>query len=205
MRVAATLALLFCLALPAAAQYQPGSDYRVLDRPQPVAAEDRVQVTEFFSYGCPHCFNFMPMMERWSEQAGAEVAVRRVPVTFGRAQWRHLAKAFYVAELLGSVDEMHEAIFEAYHLQNRRFRNTDDLVAFFTEHGHDSEKVRQAFNSFAVDVKVRQAEKMVRDYGVRSTPSVAVAGRYVMDPSLTGTQERMLEIASQLVRRSVGG
>ncbi len=205
MRIAAALALIFWLALPAAAQYQPGSDYRVLDRPQPVAAEDGVQVTEFFSYGCPHCFDFMPMIERWTEQAGAEVSVRRVPVTFGREQWRHLAKAFYVAELTGSVDEMHEAIFEAYHLQNRRFRNTDELVAFFAEHGHEADKVREAFNSFAVDVKVRQAEKMVRDYGVRSTPSVAVAGRYVMDPSLTGTQERMLEIASQLVRRSAGG
>lgn len=205
MRIAAALALIFCLALPAAAQYRPGSDYRVLDRPQPVAAEDGVQVTEFFSYGCPHCFDFMPMMERWSEQTGSKVSVRRVPVTFGRDQWRHLAKAFYVAELLGSVEEMHKAIFEAYHLQNRRFRNTGDLVTFFAEHGHDAEKVRQTFDSFAVDVKVRQADKMVRDYGVRSTPSVAVAGRYVMDPSLTGTQERMLEIASELVQRSAGG
>ena len=205
MRIAAALALIFGLALPAAAQYQPGSDYRVLDRPQPVAAEDRVQVTEFFSYGCNHCFNFLPMMERWIEQAGAEVSVRRVPVTFERAQWRHLAKAYYVAELSGSLDEMHEAIFEAYHVQNRRFRSADDLIAFFAEHGHDAEEVREAFNSFAVDVKVRQAEKMVRDYGVRSTPSVAVAGRYVMDPSLTGTQERMLDIASELVRRSAGG
>ena len=204
MRIAAALALALLLALPAAAQYQPGSDYRVLERPQPVSAENRVQVTEFFSYGCPHCFDFMPMMDRWSEEHASDVEVRRVPVTFGRAQWRHLAKAFYVAELLGSLEEMHTAIFEAYHLQNRRFRNADDLIAFFAEHGHDEEKVRQTFNSFAVDVKVRQAEKMVRDYGVRSTPSVAVAGRYVMDPSLTGTQERMLEIASELVQRSGG-
>ena len=204
MRIAAALALVLLLAMPAAAQYQPGTDYRVLERPQPVSAENRVQVTEFFSYGCPHCFDFMPMMDRWGEQHASDVAVRRVPVTFGRAQWRHLAKAFYVAELLGTQEEMHKAIFEAYHLQNRRFRNAEDLVAFFAEHGHEEAKVRQTFDSFAVDVKVRQADKIVRDYGVRSTPSVAVAGRYIMDPSMTGTQERMLEIASELVQRSGG-
>ena len=169
MRAAALVVLMLGLAFSAsAAEFRAGTDYRVLERPQPTAAEGRVQVTEFFSYGCPHCFSFMPLMERWSERAGANVEIRRIPVTFGREQWRHLAKAY------------------------------------FAEHGHDPEQVREAFGSFAVDVKVRQADKLVRNYQIRSTPSVAVAGRYVMDPSLVGSQERMLDIMSELVRQEGG-
>ena len=205
MRAAVLVVLMLGLAFGAsAAELRPGTDYRVLERPQPTGAEGRVQVTEFFSYGCPHCFNFMPMMDSWSERAGADVDVRRIPVTVGRDQWRHLAKAYYVAELLGAVETMHPALFEAMHVQNRRFRNAEDLVAFFAEHGHDPAQVREAFGSFAVDVKVRQADKLVRNYQIRSTPSVAVAGRYVMDPSMVGSQERMLDIMSELVRQEGG-
>jgi thiol:disulfide interchange protein DsbA len=194
MRKIAHLLLALSL-LPALAVAAPG--YEVLDTPQPTASE-AVEVYEFFSYACPHCYQFRPLMEAWSEQAPEGVTIARVPVIFNES-WALLAKAYYVADVLGAVEQTHKPLFEALHAEGRRFNDEQDVVDFYAELGLSRDRVAGAFDSFAVDMKMRQAERIARDYRVMSTPTVAVAGRYRVSPRTAGSQEHMIEVIDRLV------
>ncbi|WP_440996649.1 thiol:disulfide interchange protein DsbA/DsbL [Arhodomonas sp. SL1] len=195
--------LLLALAIPAAALAAPeaGREYRVLSEPQPVDAGDAVQVREFFSYGCPHCHDFHPLLADWQEEMGQAVSVEHVPVTFGRDSWRLLAEAYYVAEALDVLGEAHGALFRAVHEEGRRFSDRAAIAAFLADHGADEQAALDAFDSFAVTMKMRRAERLARDYGIQGTPTLAVAGRYVIDVREAGGQHGMLDVAGYLVEQ----
>ncbi|EAR22928.1 thiol:disulfide interchange protein DsbA/DsbL [Nitrococcus mobilis] len=182
-----------------AQDYQAGKQYHRVEPPQPTATEDRIELVEFFSYGCSHCFEFAPKLHSWLEQAGKGVELVRVPVTFGRSSWALLAKAYYAEKALNVVDQIHEPLFEAIHVDGRRFADEQALAEFFAQHGVDRQAVLDAFDSFAVDVDLRRAERMVRAYKVRATPSLAVAGKYLVDPGETGGQQGMLDVVDFLI------
>lgn len=196
----ALLALLLASA-PAAAQFTAGKDFEQLPAPQPTEA-GAVEVREFFSYGCPHCFTFRPRMHDWlAKQPEGRVNFVRTPVVFNES-WRPLAKAYYVAEAMGAVDKIHVPLFEAIHVKNQRFRGQDDLIEFFVAQGLERDQVKAMFGSFSVDARVRQAEQITRNFRIMSTPSVAVDGRYVVSPGKSGGHDRMIEVIDSLVSRA---
>lgn len=176
--------------------------YTVLDKPQRTEVSDGVEVREFFSYGCPHCFTFRPLFHSWLEKAPEGVKVVRVPVIFNKA-WEPLAKAYYVAEALGAVDKLHKPLFEAVNVQKKKLRKDADLVEFFTAHGFTKEQVNNALNSFTVDMKMRQNPTLLKAYGITSTPTVVVNGKYVVTPTAAGGQERMIQIIDGLVKQEL--
>jgi len=183
------------------AQPSAGSDYRVLDEPQPTSGEG-VQVIEFFSYACPHCFDFRPKLHEWEQNIEQDFELTRIPVNFGRESWERLAVGFYAADTLGALDKTHKATYEALHIQGRQFRSNGALADFYAEQGLDRQEVMDAFDSFAVNMKVKRGKRMVRDYQVRSTPSVVIAGRYVVSPSTAGSQDKMIEVMDYLVEKA---
>ncbi|MCS4504226.1 thiol:disulfide interchange protein DsbA/DsbL [Arhodomonas aquaeolei] len=184
---------------------QAGNEYRVLDQPQPVETEGGVQVREFFSYGCPHCNDFHPLLADWQERMGDRIALEHVPVSFGRDSWELLAKAFYVAQVLGVLDTTHDAVFKAIHEDGRRFSSPEDIADFYGELGVDRDKALDAFDSFAVTMKMRRAERLAREYRIQGTPTLTVAGQYVIDVRAAGGQAGMLDVASYLVERERSG
>lgn len=193
------------LALSAAVHAQApqaGEQYRVIDQPQPTSTEDgQVQVLEFFSYGCPHCFDFSSMEGAWRNALSGQIDFQRVPVTFNRDSWELLARAYYVAEALNALDKTHQATYQAIHVQGRNFSSPEEIADFYATLGLDRERVLDAFDSFAVEMKMRRAERLVRAYAVSGTPSMAVAGRYAIDVRGAGGQQGMLEVARYLVER----
>ncbi|MCO6440071.1 MAG: thiol:disulfide interchange protein DsbA/DsbL [Nitrococcus mobilis] len=199
--VVAMLALVLTAGGAFAQDYQLGKQYHRVEPPQPTTTEDRIELIEFFSYGCPHCFEFAPKLHGWLEEAGKDVELVRVPVTFGRANWVLLAKAYYAEKALNVVDQIHEPLFEAIHVDGRHFADEQALAEFFTQHGVDRQAALDAFDSFAVDVDLRRAERMVRAYSVRATPSLAVAGKYLVDPGETGGQQGMLDVVDFLINK----
>lgn len=184
---------------------QAGNEYRVLDQPQPVEPGGGVRVREFFSYGCPHCDDFHPLLADWQARMGDKVALEHVPVSFGRDSWTLLAKAFYVAQVLGVLETTHAAMFEAIHDDGRRFTSPADIADFYGELGVDRDKALDAFDSFAVTMKMRRAERLVQEYGIMGTPTLAVAGQYVIDVRDAGGQTGMLDVAGYLVERERSG
>jgi protein dithiol oxidoreductase (disulfide-forming) len=196
-RLRVVAALLCVLAAPAYAQVQ-GQDYELLSPPQP-ASTDKIEVVEFFSYACPHCYALQPHVLKWAAQLPANAAFVRVPVSFGRREWGQLSRAYYALEATGDLARLDDALFEAIHKQHRQLFSLDQLAAWASDNGVDAAKFRAAFESPGVSAKAMRAEQLSRDYKVNGVPSLIVDGKYVAKGH---THEDMLKIARQLVDKS---
>lgn len=191
-------ALLCMLAAPAYAQVQ-GQDYELLTPPQTASTQDKVEVIEFFSYGCPHCAALQPHVVKWAAELPANATFVRVPVSFGRREWGQLSRAFYALEATGDLERLDDALFKALHEQHRPLFNLDQLAAWAGENGVNAGTFRAAFDSPGVSAKAMRAEQLSRDYKVNSVPSVIVDGKYIAKGH---SNEEMLKIARQLVDKS---
>jgi protein dithiol oxidoreductase (disulfide-forming) len=199
MTVFRILAVLACmLAVPAYAQVED-QDYKKLKLTEPAPATDTVQVIEFFSYACPHCYAMSPHIEKWAAELPANVTFVRVPVSFGRREWGQLSRAYYALEATGDLKRLDDALFDGIHKEQQPLFDEDHLAAWAGEHGVDAGKFRAAFESPGVSAKTMGAEKLSRLFAINSVPSVVVDGKYM---ALGKTHEDMLKIARQLVDKA---
>ncbi len=159
-----------------------GRDFERLERPVGVPADGKIEVIEFFWYGCPHCFAFEPVLEEWVPRLPADVRFSRVPVGFNARQQIH-QRIFYTWEALGVLDTMHPRTFVRFHALHKPVDSIGDMVAFAQENGLDGAKVTSAWNSFSVQSKCVAARKLEDDYGVERMPQIAVGGRYLASGS----------------------
>jgi len=184
-RNAASLAGAFALAgagLPARARAQgvvpvEGRDYQTLARPLAVPADGRIEVVEFFWYGCPHCFAFEPVIEPWIISLPPRVHFTRVPVGFDARRRIH-QRIFYTWEALGVVDQMHLRTFTRFHVQRKPIDSVGAMVEFAQESGLDGAKVQAAWNSFGVQARCAAATQLEDGYRIDNTPEMGVAGRF---------------------------
>lgn len=202
----ALLAMVFgALVVTQAWAIEEGIDYTVLTPPQPTETGDKIEVVELFWYGCPHCVQLEPFIEKWLRHKPGNVEFRRMATALG-PNWEPHARAFYAAELLGVTDKLHQPLFDAMHVEKRKLMDEDALVAFAAEQGIDAEKFREAYDSFYVNTKVRRSAEMARRYGVDGVPSLVVNGKYRTSPSQTGGNAKMMEVLDYLIQQeeSVG-
>jgi thiol:disulfide interchange protein DsbA len=192
------------LALPRAARAQnapvEGTHYVRLTPPVATGAPGRIEVIEFFWYGCPHCNAFEPALDAWARALPADVAFRRVPVAF-TAAWAPHQRIFYALESLDLLETMHRKVFYAIHVQRQRLDKPADIVAFMARNGVDPARFTQAYDSFTVQTKVTQATQLANAYKIDGVPAIGVQGRYYTSGSLAGTNERALRVADYLIDR----
>jgi thiol:disulfide interchange protein DsbA len=197
--------LAFVGAGTAQAQGAPveGQHYVRLSSPAPVTLppDKKVDVVEFFWYGCPHCNTIEPMLDGWTRRLAPDVSFRRVHVGFGAIHQIH-QKLFYALEEMGLLPTMHKRVFAAMHQQGRRLSTEAEIVAFVKENGVDPAKFQEAFKSFGVNTKATRARQLTDAYKIDGVPSLGVQGRYYTSGSLTGSHERMLQVTEFLVQRS---
>lgn len=185
----------------AAATYQEGRDYERIVPEQPTDAGNKIEVVEIFWYGCPHCHRFQTYVDRWLKNKPADVEWRRLPGIL-RDEWALHARAFYAAEALGAIDKIHGPLFNAIHAEKRRLDTEEALADFVAAQGVKKDDFRKAFNSFAVDAKVRRARDMGNRYRINSTPSVVVNGKYRLNPSMTnGNYAAMMKVIEHLIEQ----
>ena len=166
---------------PVAAQAVEGRDYRTLKPPQPTSSPPgRIEVIEFFSYGCPHCNDFYPLVTAWLAKQPKDVVFKRVPVGFGRPQWVNLARAYYALLATGDLDRLDGALFHAIHEEHLQLFDLGSLAAWVGKHGGKAEQFTNAYTSFGVNNATVQADQMAEDYQVTGIPTLAVNGRYVV-------------------------
>ncbi len=185
-RNAASLAGVLALAgagVPGRARAQGGApvenrDYAALARPVAVPANGKIEVIEFFWYACPHCYTFEPLLEGWLAKLPADVHFRRVPVGFDARKETH-QRIFYTWEALGLVEQMHVKTFARFHAQNKPIEGLQEMLVFAQENGLDVAKVGQAWNSFSVQTKCREAKRLEDDYDIQQMPEMAIGGRFV--------------------------
>ena len=160
--------------------------------------DKKVEVVEFFGYYCPHCFAFESTLEAWVKKLPADVAFRRNPVAFSVPQ-QALQKAFYALEDMGQIDSMHRKLFVAIHQQNRRLNTDKEIAEFVASQGVDMAKFRDAFNSFSVNSRASRARQLSQDYKIDGVPTLGVQGRFNTTGSLTGGNDRMLQVVDHLI------
>jgi thiol:disulfide interchange protein DsbA len=189
------LATLLISALSAVAVPAAGlpAGFQQVPEPATVPNPARVEVIDFFWYGCPYCNLFEPHLQDWLANKPDNVDFIRVPAVI-RSGWSNQARVFYTAEALGVLDRLHKQLFDAHHIDD-----LDELAAMFTEQGIERTRFEAVFNSEETSRKVQEAVTLTRRYAIDSVPAIVVNGRYRTNPVLAGGASRMLDAVNGLI------
>jgi thiol:disulfide interchange protein DsbA len=194
------LAALACLGDSVAQQPQPRLNYEYrLIPPRPSATGERIEVIEFFWYGCPYCNQLQPAIESWLQRKPADVELRRIPAIF-RESWIPHARLFYTLEALGELGRLHQTVYRTHHVEHENLNSAERSVEWAVRHGIDRAAWLATYNSSEVNQKVRQAEADTRLYAVQGTPSLVVDGRYLTSTGMTETVSGVIPILDELIR-----
>jgi len=161
------------------ADVEAGRDYKELNPAQPTHTGEKIEVLEFFFYGCSHCFNLHPYLSAWEKKMPKDVELQYVPTIF-RDSWEGMARTYYALEAIGQQRRLHDDLFNAWNVNNIDLSDEARISDFVAQHGVDRAKFSAAFNSFTMSSKVARSNQMVRDYGIRGTPTLVVDGKYVI-------------------------
>jgi len=186
------------------AQAQPtaGVEYRELSAPQPAESADKIEIIEFFWYGCPHCYNFEPVIEPWAKKLPKDTQFRRVPAIFND-EWEQGARAYYALEAIGEGQRLHKPLFDAVHTGSRlKVANEAALTEWLGKQGVDTKKFAAAYRSFSVEGKVKRAKQLTQAYKIDGVPAMAVNGKYVVITDNIKSLDQMLAVSDYLIDRS---
>lgn len=167
-------------------QIMAGRDYQVIKPPQPTDSGDKIQVTEFFWYGCPHCNHLQPALHAWLKKLPPDVELKRQPAAFNDT-WVQLARTYYTIEAMNLVDKLHGEVFAAIHIQNKLdpkilLKDQVTLFDWAASKGVDRQKFIDTYNSFTVASKAQRTKDITAAHDISGTPSLVVDGRYLMSP-----------------------
>ena len=169
-----------------------------LPSPQPVEVSGKVEVLEFFSYGCPHCHHLDPDLTVWLKKQPADVNFIRVPVSFGRPQWAMLGRLYYTLDAMGELGRLHTKVFTDVQEKGVRLDQMEVQLDWAVANGLDKQKFSETAKSFNVETRMQRAERMTANYKVMGVPQIVVGGKYIADG---GTFSDMLKDADQLIVR----
>jgi thiol:disulfide interchange protein DsbA len=197
MRLGISIFALGLLALSTSPQASivAGHDYVVLSTPQRQESNGKIEVVEFFSWGCPHCYEFYPMLSRWLSTLPKDASFKRVPVGLGHPEWEALAKAYYALQSTGDVDRLDSRIFEDIHKNHVWLYDEPSITAWVGKHGVNIAKFTEAFRSFNVNMSAGQADRRAEDYRIPGVPALAIAGKYTVSDDFA----KMLNTSDQLI------
>jgi thiol:disulfide interchange protein DsbA len=179
---------------------EEGFDYRILPTPQPLESKGKVEVIEFFWYGCPHCYDFEPELNAWLKRQPKDVIFRKVPVAFRDDLMPH-SQLFYALEAMGKGDALNDKVMYAMHKENKRLMTENEIADWVTTQGIDRNTFLATYRSFAVVSKARAARQMADTYRIDGVPTVVIQGRYMTSPSIAGTKAKAISVMEHLEQK----
>ncbi len=200
----AAATLLAALSLAAAAQTagpQEGREYARIRTPMPVETGKKIEVIEFFSYGCPHCADFEPVLRGWMKALPTDVQFRRIPVVF-QEKWVPLAKIYYTLDALGEEARLSSEVFGAIHGKGVNLGDEKTFLDWAASKGLDRKKVEDMYNSFGIAGKMNRAKQQAQAYNVQSVPLMIIDGKFVTAPDKVGTLAGMPPVMDALIARA---
>jgi thiol:disulfide interchange protein DsbA len=180
--------------------FEEGKQYDVITPAIRTANPDKIEVVEFFWYGCGHCYNFEPVVGHWKKSLGDDVEFKGSPAVWAPQMELH-SKMFYAAEVLGVLDKMHLVLFQAMNVDKKRLQSESEIAALFVANGVSEEDFSKAFNSFGVSSMVRQATARARAAKISGTPEMMVNGKYRISTRMGINQGEMLEVVEFLIEK----
>lgn len=178
-----------------AADFVAGKDYTVVQNPGKVDVPGKIEVREFFWYGCPHCFKLEPHMQAWLKKIPKDVNFVRTPASMNPL-WEQGARAYFVSEALGVRKRTHLPLFHA-NGTGQQILQKDQFAKFFTKYGIPEAKFNSTYNSFAITAKVSQANKLAQQYQLSGVPAVVVNGKYVVQ----GEDQKVVQVVEYLINK----
>jgi len=179
-----------------------GKNYVRLSVPVPTnAPAGKLEVVDFFWYGCPHCAAFEPELDSWAKRLPDDVVFSRVPVAFRAEPFTTHQRIFFALEALGLVDALHRKVFYAIHVERQALDKPAEIEAFMAKNGVDIAKFRDAFASFTTLAKIKRAKLLVDGYKIDGVPAMGIQGRYYTAGSLAGGNDRMLAVTDFVLQK----
>jgi thiol:disulfide interchange protein DsbA len=187
----------------AAAQAQPvaGRDYQELSPPRPVSTGERVEVIEFFYYGCPVCYEAQPHIARWLMRVGPGLTLLRVPAVFTESS-ESFARTFYALGAMNHVARLHWPVYDNHHFDGRQLSEEKNIVAWVGANGVDAARFAELWRSDAVKAQIDAAKKALVTYDIKGVPSFVVDGRYVTSARMAGGVKEVMAVVDHLVARA---
>lgn len=197
-KIMLALALCGTGASASASPEQPASgvEYVTLAETQNTDAGQKIEVTEFFAYYCPHCASFEPVLAEWVKKNSDKIVFKRVHLGHTPAVVPQ-QRLYYTLESMGIVPQYHPKVFSAMHEQRQRFANDEQVFDWAASAGIDRAAFTNAYRSFGIQAKLVRANGMVASYKVQDWPKIAIAGRYLTSPNQAGSGARDASEAQQ--------
>jgi len=196
--------LVFSLGLinltSANAEIVEGKDYTVLTKPQPAEGGGKIEVLEFFWYGCPHCYSLHPHLKSWLANIPGDVSFQYVPAIF-RPNWVPAAKLFYAIETLGMTGSLHDKIYDAIHRDKIDLNNESVLFDWIEKQGIDRKKFENTYQSFGVQNQVSKSTQMSRQYELTGVPALVINGKYLTKSKMGGTPQDTIRTLDALLEK----
>lgn len=181
-------------------QYIEGKHYVKLPIPIHTPDPNKIEVTEYFSYGCPHCYAFDPLINAWKATLPKDVMFDRTPAIWNK-DYEVYAQTYYTAKALNILDKVHTPIFEAIHAEGKPLNTPEAMAKFFTQFGVDPIAFAKTYSSFGVRASVQQAEARGRAYRASGVPTLIINGKYRIEGSMAGSNANMLRVADFLIEK----
>jgi len=198
----AALVSSFAMSGPSlAAEPQAGREFNLINPPLP-SSKGKIEVIEFFSYGCPHCSDFHPYVGQWAARLPKDVSFRRVPVSFNRPEWARLARIYYALEATGDLAKFDGAVFIAIHEQRVAFRTDEAAVTWATSKGIDGKKFGDALASFSMQSKVQRGDQEATAARISGVPALAVDGKFLVNNEAAGNFEELLKLTDAVIAKA---
>ena len=188
----ALLAAGLSLCLTAQAQLTAGRDYVPVQPPQPTDSGSKIEVLEFFWYGCPHCNNLQPSLQAWLKRKPADVELKHVPAVF-QDSWLPLTRAYCTIEAMGLVGKLHQEMFATLHRQRVQLRDANAIFDWAAAKGVDRKKFADTYNSFGVNGRTQRSVELTRKFDIPGTPALVIDGKYLTAPSMTLKADRTVD------------
>lgn len=171
--------------------------YTTLAEPQPTNTGEKIEVLEFFWYGCPHCYTFEPALEKWQREKSEYIDFIRIPAVLGE-HWIDHAKAYYSAKILNSLEQIHGPLFKAIHEQKSKIHDQESLRKFFEKQGINSADFSNAYQSKEVDQALKIAYSLGKNYKITGVPAIIINGKYKTSISMAGSAEKTIQVINTL-------
>jgi thiol:disulfide interchange protein DsbA len=193
---------LLALALPAQAQLAAGVDFAEIKPALQVDNPARIEVVEFFSYACPHCSDLNPLVKKWAAKLPADVAFKRVPVSFNSPFYQLMAKLFYTLDAIGEMERLDAAAFDAIHVKGLKLIDEKSVQEWAVSQGVDAKKFSDAFKSFSTDSNVKRADQLSRAAKIPGVPALVVDGRYLVVGKNVKNHDELLALTEKVIDKA---
>ena len=195
------LAAMLAAACSLAQAQTAGRDYQELNPPRPVSSGERIEVIEFFYYGCPVCYEAQPHIAKWLMKAGPGIVMLRVPAAFTESS-QSFARTFYTLGAMNQIARLHWPLYDNHHFDGRQLNEEKNVVAWVAANGVDGRRFSELWHSAEIQNRVDAAKKSLETYDVKGVPSFVVDGRYITSARMAGGVPQMMRVVDYLVDRA---